>query len=38
MKVNLLKHIKTLYTDETYRDAQEIMAERKGDKIDKDEL
>lgn len=44
MKLNLLKHIKTLETEDTYKDAKEIMAERKAAEeknaagISKDEL
>lgn len=44
MKLNLLKHIKTLETEETYIDAKEVMANRKeaegkeADAISKDEL
>ncbi|KAG0675844.1 hypothetical protein C6P40_001505 [Pichia californica] len=45
MKLNLLKHIKTLVTDETYREAKDIMKEReeaeqlqKDKPLQKDEL
>lgn len=38
MKINLLNHIKELITEETYRDAKDIMKEREDAKIEKDEL
>lgn len=39
MKVNLLKHINTLVTGETYKDAEDVMKEREeSTKLEKDEL